>query len=255
MKFKMIFRISILFFILNLSSCKYGVDKNIMPSDFVDVIEIIPNIVLDLRYLTDHNFVGTPVDGYEVNKCVLTRKAATALSKVQEELNRYGLSLKIYDAYRPQRAVDHFVRWAKDLSDTTMKREFYPNVDKKDLFEEGYIAARSSHSRGSTVDLTIVPLPVPYQPEYSENMGLCECYEPIYKRFPDNSINMGTGFDCFHELAATERRDLRLNVRINRLLLKTLMEKHGFRNYSAEWWHYTLIDEPYPDTYFDFVVQ
>lgn len=255
MKSKVLFKILILLFFLNLFGCgnQFSTDK--MPADFVDVKEIIPTIVLDLRYLTDYNFLGTPVDGYEVNKCVLTRKAATALSKVQDELNQFGLSLKIYDAYRPQRAVDHFVRWAKQISDTTMKREFYPDVDKKNLFEEGYIASKSSHSRGSTVDVTIVPMPVPPQPEYSNKMGQCECYQPVYKRFPDNGIDMGTGFDCFHEAATTVRSNLRLNVRINRLLLKTLMEKHGFRNYSAEWWHYTFVDEPYPDTYFDFVVQ
>ncbi len=226
-----------------------------VPDDFVNVTELIPSIVLDLRYFSSHNFIGQRIDGYKAPKCYLTKEAAFALKTVQEELLLMGLSLKIYDAYRPQRAVDHFVRWAKNLSDTTMKREFYPTVEKKHLFRDGYIASRSGHSRGSTLDLTIVPLPLPAQENYSPGDSLCECHKPAAKRFKDNSLDMGTGYDCFHEFSHTANPKISAQQRANRLLLKTLMEKYGFRNYSKEWWHFTLRNEPFPDTYFDFVIE
>jgi len=226
-----------------------------VPDNFVDVKNIIPSIVLDLRYSTPHNFLGVPVDGYNSSKCYLTKEAAAALKKVQEELLVFGLSLKIYDAYRPQRAVDHFVRWAKVVDDTVTKREFYPTMDKRNLFSGGYIASKSSHSRGSTVDLTIVPLPIPEQEIYTPGQKLCECTNPADDRFKDNSIDMGTGFDCFHENSATENLNIGVEQRTNRMLLKTIMRKHGFINYDREWWHYTLRCEPYPDTYFDFVIE
>lgn len=166
-----------------------------------------------------------------------------------------GLSLKIYDAYRPQRAVDHFVRWAKDLSDTLMKAAFYPDVEKSRLFAEGYIASRSGHSRGSTVDITIVPLPASPPSAYSPGDSLCDCRAQLSRRFPDNSLDMGTAWDCFDPLSHTANPEIGGQQRANRLLLKTLMEKHGFRNYEKEWWHFTLVNEPFPDTYFDFVVE
>ena len=223
--------------------------------DFVDVQKHIPSIVMDIRYNGPYNFVGEPIDGYKAPKCLLTRKAASALAKVQADLEKLSFSLKIYDCYRPQRAVNHFVRWAKDLDDTRTKKEFYPNVDKNNLFKDGYIAARSGHSRGSTVDLTIVPLPVPEQEKYKPGQELFPCFLPAAHRFGDNSIDMGTGFDCFHVLAHTANKDTGIQQRANRLLLKTLMEKHGFINYDLEWWHFTLQDEPYPDTYFDFIIE
>ncbi len=167
----------------------------------------------------------------------------------------FSLSLKIYDAYRPQRAVTHFVKWAKVLSDTSMKREFYPVVHKKNLFKEGYIAAKSGHSRGSTVDLTIVPLPLPKQESYTPGQKLCPCTQTADRRFKDNSLDMGTGYDCFSVLSWTENKSLTAQQRANRLLLKSVMEKYGFKNYSREWWHFTLKDEPFPDTYFDFIIQ
>jgi len=225
------------------------------PKGFVDIKDVIPSVVLDIRYFTNHNFVGKKVDGYNAPKCILTKEAAEALLNVQKELEKFHLSLKIYDCYRPKRAVAHFVRWAKDIEDTKTQEEFYPTIDKKNLFKDGYIAEYSSHSRGSTVDLTIVPVPVPKQEEYKEDMKLYACFLPAENRFKDNSIDMGTGFDCFHELSHTANPKIGFQQRANRLLLKTLMEKNGFKNLSLEWWHFTLINEPFPDTYFDFPIE
>ncbi|MCX7611912.1 MAG: M15 family metallopeptidase [Ignavibacterium sp.] len=250
------FFLKILFLVFILFSFNYSqniIDKR--PYDFVNVKEVIPDIIVELRYYGDHNFIGKRIDGYEKEICYLTKAAAESLAKVQEELRKFNLTLKIYDGYRPQRAVNHFIRWAKDLSDTLMKKEFYPTIDKKDLIKDGYIAEKSSHSRGSTVDLTIVPIPVPEQDSFNIKSELCECFLPINRRFKDNSIDMGSGYDCFHPISHTINNNLELNQRINRLLLKTIMEKYGFKNYPLEWWHFTLINEPYPNTYFDFVIE
>lgn len=226
-----------------------------MPDTFVHIEEVIPDALLDIRYYGDHNFLGTKVDGYLAPKCILTRKAAEALARVQKDLAPFSMTLKIYDCYRPQQAVDHFVRWAKDINDIKTKKEFYPTVDKRNLFRDGYIASRSGHSRGSTVDLTIVSLPAPLQPAYQAGAPLKECYLPAGVRFADNSLDMGTGFDCFHETSHPENTNLSPRHRANRLLLKTLMAKYGFRNYDKEWWHFTLNNEPYPDTFFNFPVK
>lgn len=234
-------------------SSNYDTEKK--PDTFVDITEVIPDVVLEIRYYGEHNFLGTRVDGYLAPKCILTRAAAQALAGVQNDLRPFSLSLKIYDCFRPQRAVDHFVRWAKDVDDTKTKQEFYPAVDKRNLFRDGFIASRSGHSRGSTVDLTIVPVPVPPQPVFVLGQPLVACTLPVGKRFPDNSIDMGTGFDCFDELSHPANPKMGLRQRLNRLLLRTLMEKHGFRPYDKEWWHFTLANEPYPDTYFNFPVK
>ncbi|MDD5167910.1 MAG: M15 family metallopeptidase [Syntrophales bacterium] len=232
-----------------------GWPESRMPADIMDVEEAIPGVALDIRYYSPHNFVGAKVDGYEAPKCLLTGKAATALAKVQAELKAFSLSLKIYDCYRPQRAVDHFVRWAGDINDTLTKGEFYPTVDKRHLFRDGYIAKKSGHSRGSTIDLTIVPLPLPEQETYRPGQPLHACFSPVGGRFRDNSIDMGTGYDCFHELSHPVNMKVGEQQRANRLLLKTLMDKYGFKNYDQEWWHFTLRNEPYPNTYFDFPVK
>lgn len=229
--------------------------QDVMPDTFVYIEEIIPDALLDIRYYGDHNFLGTRVDGYLAPRCILTRQAADALARVQKDLAPFGMTIKIYDCYRPQRAVDHFVRWAKDIEDVKTRKEFYPTIDKRNLFRDGYIAERSSHSRGSTVDLTIVALPAPIQPVYRAGDPLKECYLPAGVRFADNSLDMGTGFDCFHELSHPENKNLSPQHRSNRLLLKILMAKHGFRNLPEEWWHFTLNNEPYPDTYFNFPVK
>ncbi len=226
-----------------------------MPESFVDIKDVIPDIQVDIRYFTPHNFVGEIVNGYKTAKCIITREAAEALASVQKDLSIFSLELKIYDCYRPQRAVNHFVKWATEIDNTKTKEEFYPTIDKKNLFQDGYIDSKSGHSRGSTVDLTIIPIPPQQQHNYVPGQKLYECYLPAGQRFGDNSIDMGTGFDCFHELSHTQNRNVGLQQRINRLLLKVLMEKQGFRNFEKEWWHYTLNNEPYPDTYFDFTIE
>ena len=232
-----------------------GHSESSRPYDMVDIERVIPTALLDIRYYGPHNFVGEKVDGYLAPKCLITRTAAESLAKVQRELSEMSLSLKIYDCYRPQRAVDHFVRWAQDVHDIKTKGEFYPTVDKRNLFRDGYIASKSGHSRGSTVDLTIVPLPTPKQDTYNPGQPLVACFSSAEERFRDNTIDMGTGFDCFHELSHPGSLRVGHQQRVNRLLLKSLMDKQGFRNYDKEWWHFTLRDEPYPDTYFDFPIE
>ena len=201
------------------------------PDAFVNVNEILPAAVFDIRYASDENFLGTRVDGYVRPICLLTEPAAAALKRVQQDAQRRGYTLKIFDCYRPQRAVDHFVRWVGDLRDRTMKAHYYPNEEKSRLIEKGYIAARSGHSRGSTLDLTLV------------------------KKDGGAELDMGTPYDYFDSLSNTADPRITGEPKANRLLLKAVMEKHGFVNYPKEWWHYTLKDEPYPDTYFDFPVQ
>jgi len=198
-------------------------------SEFVLLSDVIPDILLDIRYYSSFNFVGERIDGYELPLAFITKKTAIALKNVSEQIRKQGLRFKIYDAYRPQKAVDHFVRWASDINDIRMKESFYPEVDKKDLFEAGYIAARSAHSRGSTVDLTL---------------------------FSDQGydLDMGSAFDYFGEISHPDYQDISEKQHENRMLLRDLMVKNGFIPYEKEWWHFTLADEPFPDTYFDFSI-
>lgn len=200
------------------------------PAGFVDLGEAVPGIGVDLRYTGENNFVGTPIEGYEVAICYISAEAAMALANVQEELAAFGLALKVFDAYRPQRAVDHFIRWAEDLDDTKMKAAYYPHVAKQHLFRDGYIAARSGHSRGSTVDITIVSA-------------------------DGAELDMGTPFDFFGPESHGASLAVTPQQRANRALLRSVMTKHGFRPLAEEWWHFTLVDEPYPETYFDFPVR
>ncbi|WP_329032164.1 M15 family metallopeptidase [Streptomyces sp. NBC_01725] len=224
------------------------------PEEFVALPTVAPTIIHDMRYTTPHNFMGERVDGYDQPLCILTRPAARALQRAQWKLLRQGYSLKVYDCYRPQRAVDHFVRWAKDLEDETMKPEFYPRVDKSRLFADGYIAEKSGHSRGSTVDLTIVKLPAKPSRPYVPGEKLVPCYAPQGERFRDNSIDMGTGYDCFDTLSHTDDPRVRGEQRANRQLLKSTLAGVGFTNLPEEWWHFTHKPEVFPDTYFDFPV-
>ncbi|MHC1727937.1 MAG: M15 family metallopeptidase [Syntrophobacteraceae bacterium] len=205
-----------------------------LPGGFVYVEDVIPGIQVDLRYYSNYNFVGERIDGYLKPRCVLTRETAEALKQVQEELGKFGLGLKIFDGYRPQRAVNHFIRWAEDLRDKRMKKEFYPEVEKETLFQDGYIAKKSGHSRGSTVDLTIISID-------KQSMGA--------------EVDMGTVFDLFSPLSWGESPQVGSVPRANRMLLRMVMEKHGFKPYSKEWWHFTFRQEPYPDTYFDFPIR
>ena len=197
---------------------------------FVYLDEVIPDIQLDMRYYTANNFIGIKIDGYNSSKCIISQDAALALKNVQNELKEYGLCLKVFDAYRPQQAVDHFVHWAQNYTDTLMKAEYYPNVPKDQLIPE-YIASKSGHSRGSTIDLTII-----------------SCSDSI-------QLDMGGQFDYFGEISHVKYSNISSIQRSNRMLLQTLMNKYGFRSYLAEWWHFTLKNEPFPQTYFNFPIQ
>jgi zinc D-Ala-D-Ala dipeptidase len=224
------------------------------PAAFVDLRSVDATILHDIRYDSEHNFIGRPIVGYREPLCILTRPAAQALSRAQSALLANGYTLKVYDCYRPQRAVDDFARWAARPGDQRMKDEFYPRVDKSVLFDQGYIALRSGHSRGSTLDLTLVKLPARPQPRFIPGEPLVACFAPYEERFPDNTIDMGTGFDCFDTLANTLDPRIQGEQLANRLLLKNALEAQGFVNYAAEWWHYTFQPELFPDTYFDFPV-
>ncbi|MBQ7220946.1 MAG: M15 family metallopeptidase [Synergistaceae bacterium] len=203
----------------------------VISSDFVKLSEYLPEAILEIRYCTDYNFVGERIDGYEAPEALLTREAADALREVSDEVMEHGYRLKIYDAYRPQRAVNHFVRWARNLRDTKMKKDFYPELDKRVLFKQGYIARKSGHSRGSTVDLTLFDVKA------------------------SHDADMGGTFDYFGRRSHYDYRNITGEQRANRKYLREVMTRHGFRGISTEWWHFTLKDEPYPDTYFDFEVR
>lgn len=220
-------------------------------SNFVNITDVIPDVILEIRYHSTYNFVGARIDGYEQPVALLTREAADSLKAVNSDALALGYRLKIYDAYRPQKAVDHFVRWAEDVADTCMKQYFYPMLDKSVLFEQGYIYARSGHTRGSTVDLTLFDMQT------------------------GKEVDMGGTFDWFgiesHPDWCGPNADTKLYPEIgkytgdgtglteqqfnNRMLLRSLMLRHGFNPIDSEWWHFTLNNEPYPDTYFEFPVK
>ncbi|AUS05911.1 M15 family metallopeptidase [Pseudotamlana carrageenivorans] len=202
-----------------------------LPEGFVYVNEVIPDLDVELRYNTSFNFVGKPVEGYHANKLILTKEAAHALKLVNDDLQMQNLCLKVYDGYRPQRAVNHFMKWAREVNDTLTKQIFYPHIRKKNLFREQYIATHSGHSKGSTVDLTII----------DGNTG-----EPL---------DMGSPFDFFGPVSWYNNQEITEKQKANRKLLHDTMLKHGFRGYSKEWWHFTLRHEPFPHTYFDFPVE
>ncbi len=209
------------------------------PADFVDAATVVPGLIVEMRYAGSHNFTGRPVDGYQAPRCLLTREAADALAAVARDVAPHGLAVKVFDCYRPVRAVMNFVRWARDLNDQTAKPEFYPNVDKRALFRDGYIASRSGHSRGSTMDLTLA------RTDRAE-------LEP---RELDRELDMGTHFDFFSPKSWTADATISSEQHANRMLLAAAMRRRGFRGYDKEWWHFTLRGEPFPETYFDFPVQ
>jgi D-alanyl-D-alanine dipeptidase len=204
-----------------------------LPDGFVYIKDEIPSIFLEIRYAGNHNFIGKPINGYVKPKAILTKEAAIALKKVQAALKKQQLGLKIYDAYRPQMAVDQFVNWAKVLDDTLQKKEFYPKVLKKDLFKEQYIASKSGHSRGSTVDITLI------------NLATTEKIE----------LDMGSPYDFFGKESWLSNSNLTLKQLQNRQLLQDIMKKYNFKNYAQEWWHFTLKNEPHPTTYFNFKIE
>ena len=224
------------------------------PAGFVSLKAEVPSIVVEMRYLTAHNFIGRPIRGYRDPLCIVTRETAEALFKAQEAVRAGGYTLKLYDCYRPQRAVDDFVAWGKRLRDQRMKAEFYPRVDKRDVFKDGYIATKSGHSRGSTVDVTLVRRPPARQERYRRGDRLRDCAAPRAKRFRDNSIDMGTGYDCFDPLSHPFNARVTGKQRANRLTLRRAMVAAGFKGLETEWWHFTLRDERFPERYFDFPV-
>ena len=202
-----------------------------LPENFVYLSSIESTIQTELRYLSNNNFIGKPIDGYHKNCIIVTKEAAIALQKVQQILIEKGLSLKIFDAYRPQQSVNHFVRWAKVLDDTLMKKKFYPDVPKSELFKRGYIASKSGHTRGSTVDLTIVNTKT------------------------DKELDMGSPYDFFGEKSHPFFKNIGTVQKRNRLFLRKIMIENGFKPYNNEWWHFTLKKEPFPRKYFNFPVK
>ena len=200
-------------------------------SGFVSIGEAVPDVILEIRYFSTFNFVGSRIDGYEQPVAMMTREAAERLKQVSDEMVSGGYRLRIYDTYRPQQAVDHFMRWAADPDDIRMKAFFYPDVEKALLIPGGYIADHSGHSRGSTVDLT------------------------LFDMRAQKDLDMGGPFDFFGELSHPDCRGITEEQYANRMILRDVMLRHGFRPISSEWWHYTLENEPYPDTYFTFPVR
>jgi D-alanyl-D-alanine dipeptidase len=219
-----------------------------MPKGFVYLRDVDPSIEQDMRYAGADNFTGKPVPRYGAAECVLVRQAAEALQKVQADVKKRGLALRVYDCYRPTQAVAAFVAWAKKPADARTKAMHYPNLENSVLFPD-YIATRSGHSRGATIDLTLAPLEAADTPDREG-----PCTAPQDKAAPDGSLAMGTTFDCFDPKANTDAGGLTSREIENRQLLREVMAARGFKNYPYEWWHYTFEPEPFPDTYFDFPI-
>ena len=226
------------------TSCNPASPESDGSEHFVRITDVVPDAILEIRYYSTYNFVGERIDGYEQPMAYMTREAADSLRAVSDDLRQHGYRLKIWDTYRPQRAVNHFIRWAENLQDTAMKSIFYPMVDKSLLFEQGYIMKRSGHSRGSTVDLTLIDAAT------------------------GKELDMGSPFDWFgteshpdycgnpETLEYVEEEGGLSSVQFyNRLVLRTAMLRHGFMPIDSEWWHFTLANEPFPDTYFDFPIE
>lgn len=207
--------------------------KSTAPDDssgFVNLSEVVPDIIMEVRYHSTYNFVGERIDGYEVPCVLMTREAAAALKAVSDDLKAKGYRLKVYDAYRPQMAVDHFMRWAEN-NDTSMKKYFYPKIAKDRIIPEGYVDRKSGHSRGSTIDLTLFDMKT------------------------GKEVDMGGTFDYFGELSHPDYKKITKSQYKNRMILRDAMIKYGFKPLATEWWHFTLKDEPYPDIYFTFPVR
>lgn len=222
-----ILKVYIMTFITNIYAAQ------MLPQGFIYLKDVAPSIQQDIRYATSNNFIGNPLPGYESTVCILTEPTVRALFKVQQELNQQGLGLKVFDGYRPQMTVNEFIRWSKDSHDQKMKTEYYPNVNKADFFKLGYVAEKSGHTRGSTVDLTIIDLKT------------------------NQELDMGTSFDFMDELSHPFNQAITAKQYQNRQLLNHMMSKHGFiplNQQDTEWWHFTLKNELFPDTYFNFPV-
>jgi D-alanyl-D-alanine dipeptidase len=225
-----------------------------LPKGFVYLRDIDPTIVQDIRYAGSHNFVGRPIRGYLAAECILSVSAANALETVQRKLAEKKLSLIVWDCYRPKRAVEDFLQWSKDPTHFEMKAEFYPRTDKEKLFALGYLARRSVHSRGSTVDLGIVPTTSSFAPPPTPSQSLKACTSPKGERFEDGTIDFGTGYDCLDVLGNTSNARVGAIALHNRQTLTSYMKGAGFRPYAKEWWHFELINEPFNRGGFDFEV-
>ena len=224
-------RLQKIYILFILISGFYVAAQNDRPEGFKEIKVAIPDVLLEIRYFGNHNFIGKPIHGYHAPKAILSVEAMQQLKEVQKSLMKKGLGLKIYDAYRPQTAVDHFVVWAKEEHDTLMKSEFYPDVEKRDLFKLDYIAAKSGHTRGSTVDLTLIDVKT------------------------QKELDMGSPYDFFGKISWPDDTSITEKQHENRMLLRDVMLAHNFKPYKCEWWHFTLKDEPYPNIYFDFPLE
>jgi zinc D-Ala-D-Ala dipeptidase len=244
----MVYRLAVLATLFTMAPALAG---DAMPEDFVYLRDVDPTIQQDMRYAGPHNFTGERVPGYGAPECVLVRQAAEALKAVQGDLSGKGLTLKVYDCYRPARAVAAFVDWAKLPDDPKAKTTYYPNLPKSALFPD-YIAPRSGHSRGATLDLTLVPIGQAAGTAHDAKPQACTA--PQREHAPDGSAVMGTSFDCFDVKANTAAVGLSSEEQANRDRLVAAMQARGFKNYPKEWWHFTLEAEPYPDTIFDFPI-
>jgi D-alanyl-D-alanine dipeptidase len=222
--------VALICFLFPMAACASDVILSDNASDFVLLSDAAPDAILEIRYYSTYNFVGDRIDGYVQPVALLTQEAAAALREVSDDLVSRGYRLKIYDAYRPQKAVAHFMRWALDFEDIRMKPYFYPELEKDQLFPQGYIMEHSGHSRGSTVDLT------------------------LFDMTTEKEADMGGTFDYFGELSHPDYKGITEKQFANRMILREAMLAHGFNPLAEEWWHFTLENEPYPDTYFTFPV-
>ncbi len=253
--------------IVAFSSCREKASAQVLSatddsSQFVTLTDVVPDAILEIRYFGTYNFVGKRIDGYLEPTALLTRQAADSLRAVSDELKAQGYRLKIYDAYRPQCGVDHFMRWGADIADTLMKAYFYPDLDKKVLFPLEYICERSGHTRGSTVDLTLFDM----QTEKEVDMGGTFDWfgpesHPDFCGNPETMEYTGNRLATKETLGSPENSKSPANRSItaeqfhNRMVLRQAMMRHGFKPFATEWWHFTLKDEPFPDTYFTFPVR
>lgn len=219
-------------------------------SQFVTLTDVVPDAILEIRYFGTYNFVGTRIDGYLEPTALLTKAAADSLLAVSNDVKAKGFRLKIYDAYRPQKGVDHFVRWAEDIPDTLMKSYFYPDLDKSVLFEQEYIYEKSGHTRGSTVDLTLFDMTTEKELDMG---GTFDWFGP--ESHPDFCGNPETGEYTGDNSQSPTGRSITAEQFRNRMILREAMLRHGFKPLDSEWWHFTLKDEPFPDTYFTFPVK
>lgn len=235
-------------------SCSKSGGESVSPTDdssqFVTLTDVVPDAILEIRYFGTYNFVGSRIDGYLEPTALFTKQAADSLLAVSDDVKAKGYRLKIYDAYRPQKGVDHFVRWAENIPDTLMKAYFYPDLDKNVLFEQEYIYERSGHSRGSTIDLTLFDMATEKELDMG---GTFDWFGP--ESHPDFCGNPETGEYTGDNSKSLRGRSITAQQFQNRMILRKAMLRHGFKPLATEWWHFTLATEPFPDTYFTFAVR